>query len=110
MIHILQAQTFACVKCRIAQKRSSHCPRGHEMICMGRFWRAPKKSNIKAWQRVAQGDKLWDDKAINRKAKREARRRQIQEDYQKFKARNKGKKIKDILEDYQKYRRGRWEK
>lgn len=106
----LQSQTYACVICRIAQKRNPHCSRGHDMIWMGRFWRAPKKTNIKAWQRVAQGNKLWDDKAIERKAKREARKKQIQNDYIKFKARNKDKKIKEILEDYRKYRRGRWEK
>ena len=106
----LQSQTYACVKCRIAQKRSGHCSRGHDMICMGRFWRAPKKNNVKAWQRVAQGDKLWDDRAIERKAKREARKTEIRNDYLKFKARNKGKKLKEILEDYRKYRWGRWEK
>jgi hypothetical protein len=106
----LQSQTYACTICRIAQKRNPHCPRGHEMMWMGRFWRAPKKNNIKAWQRVAQGDKLWDDKAIERKAKREAKKRESQRDYLKFKARNKGKPIKEILEDYRKYRWGRWER
>lgn len=80
----LQAETYACVVCRIAQKRSSHCTRGHTMINMGRFWRAPKKNNLRAWQRVAQGDKLWDDKAIKRKAKRDTQKTR--------------------------YRRGRWEK
>jgi len=106
----LQAQTYACIECRIAQKRNPHCPRGHDMVWMGRFWRAPKKTNIKAWNRVAQGDKLWDDRAIERKAKREATKRHAQDNFQKFRQRNKHKSIKEIVEDYKKYRWGRWEK
>ncbi len=105
----LQSQTYACVICRIAQKRSSHCSRGHEMVWMGRFWRAPKKTNIKAWQRVAQGDKLWDDKAIERKAKREAVKRAKRDQADRVKARTQ-KPIIDELLNKIKYRRGRWEK
>ncbi len=105
----LQSQTYACVICRIAQKRNPHCSRGHEMIWMGRFWRAPKKTNIKAWQRVAQGDKLWDDRAIERKAKREAVKRAKCEQATSVRARTR-KSITDELLNKIKYRRGRWEK
>lgn len=107
---ILQANTYACLTCRIAQKRSGHCARGHDMVSMGRFWRAPKRNNIRAWKRVASGDHLWHDRSIERKAKREALKMARHNDYLKFKERNKGKKLNEILEDYRKYRWGRWEK
>lgn len=105
----LQAQTYACIECRIAQKRNPHCPRGHDMIWMGRFWRAPKKNNIKAWQRVAQGDKLWDHKAIERKAKREALKQAKQDQANRVRARARKPIIEELLREI-KYRRGRWEK
>lgn len=79
------------------------------MVWMGRFWRAPKKTNIKAWQRVAQGDKLWDDKSIERKAKREAVKRAKREQATRVRARTQ-KAITDELLEKIKYRRGRWEK
>lgn len=106
----LQAQTYACIECRIAQKRNPHCPRGHDMIWMGRFWRAPKKNNIKAWQRVAQGDKLWDDRSIQRKARREANKRAKREAAMKKRMRIRKPIIDELLEKYYKGRRGRWEK
>lgn len=105
----LQSQTYACVICRIAQKRNPHCSRGHDMVWMGRFWRAPKKTNIKAWQRVALGDKLWDDKAIERKAKREAVKRAKRDQAARVRARSR-KPLTDELLNRIKYRRGRWEK
>lgn len=38
------------------------------MVYMGARWRAPKKNDKKSWKRVANGDPLWDDRAIARKA------------------------------------------
>jgi hypothetical protein len=42
---------------------------------MGKHWRAPKKNNKKAWQRVASGDILWDDRAKQRSAALKRRKR-----------------------------------
>lgn len=78
------------------------------MINMGRFWRAPKKTNIRAWKRVASGDKLWHDRSIERKAKREATKRAKRTEAHKLKMRNI-KAIKDSLDEYYKRRWGRWE-
>lgn len=58
---------YACVTCRVANKGGA-CGRGHEMRYMGARWRAPRKNDKKAWQRVADGDLLWDDRAVARKA------------------------------------------
>lgn len=68
--------TYACNICRIARKgHSDLCAKGHTMKSMGKHWRAPKKNNRKAWQRVASGDALWDDRCKQRSAALKKRKR-----------------------------------
>lgn len=65
--------TYACMICRVAIKGSAgQCPGRHAMICMGKHWRAPKKNNKSAWKKLANGIRLWDDKAVQRKAVKQA--------------------------------------
>jgi hypothetical protein len=35
------------------------------MVGRGTRWRAPKRSNDAAWQRIEQGDWLWDHRAVD---------------------------------------------
>lgn len=55
-----------CVKCKTVSL-VSNC--GHETILVvNSKWRAPKKSNRKAWKEIAAGNIWWDHKAIDCKA------------------------------------------
>jgi len=62
-----------CITCRGVNKHNvSSCP--GEFVRMSYRWRAPKKSNNKAWNMVANGDVWWDKRHITRKAIKKARR------------------------------------
>ena len=45
--------TFTCPKCSTS------------LLNMGKRWRPPKKTNDKAWRKIANGDYWWDVKVIN---------------------------------------------
>ena len=55
------------------------------MLSMGTRWRAPKKNNIKAWKKLANGQRLWDDKAVQRKAVSQATHWARQQELHKLK-------------------------
>lgn len=55
---------IVCARCRIVSTVQPSC--GHEGTHVGSRWRAPKKSDDKAWKRIENGDWWWDDKAIYR--------------------------------------------
>lgn len=52
---------YVCVPCRYVAKQTSVCPhcRG-EMIHMSYRWRAPRRTNRRAWALIASGVWLWD--------------------------------------------------
>lgn len=54
-----------CVKCRVVTSGAIHC--GHEIAYVGPKWRAPRKTNDRAWKRIEAGDWLWDHAAKVRK-------------------------------------------
>ena len=57
--------TYLCVSCRWVHKAYGLCPKcGESMRDMGYRWRAPKRTNLKAWRLIEAGDFMWDKKAI----------------------------------------------
>ena len=59
-----------CATCR---RVGSRCE--HPKVVVGTKWRAPRRSNDAAWQRIAAGEVLWDRKAIDAKSSSEVARR-----------------------------------
>ena len=54
-----------CTTCRTSFKGASTC--GHDgVMYMSSKWRAPKKSDDKAWKRIEAGDIWWDKKALSK--------------------------------------------
>lgn len=65
----MNKRTHLCAPCRVVDKYLYTCPRcGGSMLDMGTRWRAPKKSNKRAWARVDKGDYWWDDRALAKRA------------------------------------------
>lgn len=60
-----------CVSCRTINNTP---PCAHEKETCHHKWRAPKRSNDRAWKRIAAGDWLWDDTSIRRSVRRMYRR------------------------------------
>jgi hypothetical protein len=57
---------YLCPVDRKVWKEGYLCPQcGKTGIQMGMKWRAPKKTDEKAWQRVQRGDFLWENKNYN---------------------------------------------
>lgn len=81
--------TYACIICRVALKGSGQCPGGHASMYMGTRWRAPKKNNIKAWKKLANGQPLWDDKSVQRKLVRQAMHHARSQQLQKLRRRKR---------------------
>ena len=50
----MQNSTYVCLNgCRLSFKAMSTCPKcRQQMFCTGTRWRAPRKSNVKAWRRI----------------------------------------------------------
>lgn len=57
----MQTGKSVCVTCREINKSCEH-----EKISCGYKWAAPRKTNDKAWKRIADGDIWWDKKRISR--------------------------------------------
>jgi hypothetical protein len=64
----MQSCTYVCVPCRLAMKSMSVCSNCHNPaeFC-GYRWRAPKRTNDRAWKMIESGDFMWDKKAIAKK-------------------------------------------
>ena len=65
----MSSDTYICIPCRFVTKSvwGANCPKCREpMKNMGTHWRAPKKSNERAWRLIEQGKYLWDEKAVAR--------------------------------------------
>lgn len=52
-----------CIECRMVRP-----PCEHEKFSITHKWRAPKKTNDKAWRMIAKGDYWWDKRHIDRTA------------------------------------------
>lgn len=52
-----------CIKCRMVRPSCSH-----DTFSITHKWRAPKKTNNKAWSLIAKGDYWWDKRHIDRTA------------------------------------------
>lgn len=62
---------FVCAEHRFASHWNP-CPCGKD-ISMSPRWRAPKKTNDKAWKMIQSGDFLWDKRAKRRRSERARR-------------------------------------
>ena len=62
-----------CPECRAVGPIIITCAHANK-IWVGPKWRAPKKTNDRAWKRIAEGDILWDHSAIEAVARRDAAR------------------------------------
>lgn len=58
--------THVCVDCRTVNKTCTNPE--HKGLVFGSKWRVPAKDNDKAWERIANGEYLWDREAVRRKA------------------------------------------
>lgn len=56
--------TYMCIPCRSG---NGCLTKQHETIYMGRRWRAPKRTNDRAWKMIEAGDVWWDKKALAKK-------------------------------------------
>jgi hypothetical protein len=54
---------LVCIVCRMVRP-----PCNHEKFSITHRWRAPKKTNDKAWRMVANGDYWWDKRHLDRTA------------------------------------------
>jgi hypothetical protein len=60
-----------CIKCRNPQAKTdgdSHCLKcGSETTYRSlQYWSPPKKNNLRAWKRIANGEWLWDRRRVQR--------------------------------------------
>lgn len=55
---------YACTTCRAGSKthRPACVSKGHHVVQMGKRLTIPKKNNVKAWNKIRNGDLYWDDK------------------------------------------------
>jgi hypothetical protein len=60
-----------CPECRTVDTIVVTCAHANK-VWVSSKWRAPKRNNDRAWKRIAEGDLLWDDGAVQRKAARDA--------------------------------------
>jgi hypothetical protein len=66
---------FICIPCRQVFRQTDKCPNcGGAMALRHHKWRAPRKTNRKAWKLIEQGDWLWDKRAVAEKEQRERHR------------------------------------
>ena len=61
-----------CPECRTVAPIIITCAHANK-IWVGSKWRAPKKTNDRAWKRIAEGEIQWDRAAIEAKAQKQAR-------------------------------------
>lgn len=83
--------TLVCVKCRhVARGRAGTCPICRQtMQHMYYTWRAPKKTNDKAWKLIENGQWLWDRHAVDTKAIEWARHIRKMREHMRLKRRKK---------------------
>lgn len=72
-VSLMQGSRQVCPECRVVAPIVITCAHANK-IWVTPKWRAPKKTNDRAWKRIAEGDVLWDHGAIEAKARRDAER------------------------------------
>lgn len=66
---------YVCVPCRNVFRLTGKCPDfGEVLVRRHHKWRAPRKTNDKAWKLIEQGDWLWDKRAL--RGRRDSQRSQ----------------------------------
>lgn len=70
-----------CPNCRLVGAHTATdggCARcGTRVLLVSSKWRAPRRTNDRAWRAVAAGTILWDKRAVRRAATRKAAARQV---------------------------------
>lgn len=67
----MPSYTRVCIPCRNVKPTGDACQFcGGPLRWAPKYWRAPRKTNNTAWRRVAEGEWLWDRKAVRRAARR----------------------------------------
>lgn len=69
---MVSRRTFVCIECRVARKGySASCGvNDHKMIDVGTRFRAPRKSDTKAWKRIEADDWYTEDSPVDIKTRK----------------------------------------
>lgn len=63
--------TRVCIPCRNVKPTGDACQFcGGALRWAPKYWRAPRKTNLTAWKRIAAGEWLWDRVAVERAGRR----------------------------------------